>query len=121
MESKKTIVLGASPNSSRYSYIAVNRLKIYNHEVIPVGIKKGYINGLEIINHLKIIENVDTITLYIGPKNQLDYYDYIIKTNPKRVIFNPGTVNLELMNLCENNGIEVADACTLVMLAAKTY
>lgn len=121
MESKKTIVLGASTNETRYSFRAVHRLVANNHEVIPVGIKKGAIAGISIVNDLQIIDNVDTITLYIGPKIQKEYYNYIVDTNPKRVIFNPGTVNMELMDLCEKNGIEVVDACTLVMLAADTY
>lgn len=118
---KKTVVLGASNNSTRYSYRAVQRLNSNDYEVIPVGIKKGNIDGIEIVNHLEPFENVDTITLYLGPKNQKEYYDYIIDTNPNRVIFNPGTINPDLMDLCRNNKIEVVDACTLVMLAANTY
>lgn len=121
MTSKKTLVLGASTNPSRYSYMAVNRLMDKGHEVVPVGIKKGEINGLEIINDLVIQDNIDTITMYLGPQNQKAYVDYILATRPKRVIFNPGTINLPLMNQLEGEGIGVVDACTLVMLSANTY
>lgn len=116
------MVLGATTNPERYAYIAVNRLLENDHEVVPVGIKKGEVGGIPIVNDLeKIQEGIDTITLYLGPKNQTDYYDYILKTNPKRVIFNPGTYNVELVDLLQKNGIETVDACTLVMLSADTY
>jgi predicted CoA-binding protein len=122
MSSKKTLVLGATTNSSRYAYKAVNRLLENIHEVVPVGIKKGEVGGITIVNDLeKIHEGIDTITLYLGPKNQVDYYDYILETNPKRVIFNPGTFNVELVDLLKENSIETVDACTLVMLSADTY
>src|SRR5690554_976206 len=122
MESKKTLVLGATTNPNRYSYMAVNRLLENNYEVVPVGIKKGEVGGIKIENDLeKIHEGIHTITLYLGPKNQLDYYDYILKTKPKRVIFNPETFNVELVELLKKNGIETVDACTLVMLSAGTY
>ncbi len=121
MTSKKTLVLGASTNPSRYSYMAVSRLKEKGHEVVPVGIKKGLIEGIEIVNHLDLVEGIDTITLYIGPGRQTDYYDYIINTNPKRVIFNPGTINESFMKELEEREIEVLDACTLVMLSSGLY
>jgi len=122
MESKKTLVLGATTNPNRYAYMAVNRLLENNYEVVPVGIKKGEVGGIKIENDLKKIhEGIHTITLYLGPKNQLDYYDYILKTKPKRVIFNPGTFNVDLVELLKKNGIETVDACTLVMLSAGTY
>ncbi len=122
MKSKKTLVLGATTNPNRYAYMAVNRLLENKHEVVPVGIKKGEVGGIPIENDLeKIHEGIDTITLYLGPKNQLNYYDYILKTKPKRVIFNPGTYNVELVDLLKENKIETVDACTLVMLSADTY
>lgn len=121
MSSKKTLVLGASTNPSRYSYIAVNRLLQHGHEVVPVGIKKGEVGGLKIINDLPLFNDIDTITLYIGPQNQEGYYDYILNTKPKRVIFNPGTINPSFIERLEREKIEVMDACTLVMLSAGTY
>jgi len=121
MNSKKTIVLGASTNPSRYSFMAVNRLKQHNHEVIPVGIKKGEIAGIPIQNGHPIHQEVDTVTLYVGPANQKEYYDYLLSLKPKRVIFNPGTINYELMEQLKKGNIEVIDACTLVMLASDTY
>jgi predicted CoA-binding protein len=66
-------------------------------------------------------ENIDTITLYIGPQHQPEWYDYIINLKPKRIIFNPGTENEEFEQLLEKNGIEVQEACTLVMLSIGAY
>lgn len=121
MKNKKTIVLGASPNPSRYSYLAVQRLIGKNIPVIPVSIKKGYIDGIEIQNGTPSIDEVDTITLYLNAANQKQYYDYILGLKPKRIIFNPGAENSELEKLAEEKGIEVLDACTLVMLSIGAY
>ncbi|MFT5666838.1 MAG: putative CoA-binding protein [Vicingaceae bacterium] len=121
MSFKKTLVLGASTNAYRYSNIAVKKLLSYGHEVVPIGIKLGSIKGVEIQIAGDNIEGIHTVTLYIGPKNQHQYFDYILNLNPSRVLFNPGTINGSFIKLLEENGIEVIEACTLVMLSANTY
>jgi predicted CoA-binding protein len=118
---KKTIVLGASTNPERYSYIASVRLKNAGFEVVPVGISEGEIEDLQIITGMPNIENVDTITLYVGAKNQSSYFDYILGLKPKRVIFNPGTENPEFYPLLTKNKIEHLEACTLVMLSVDAF
>jgi len=118
---KKTIVLGASPNPTRYAYAAANRLDSHGHEVVPIGIKKGEVIGKQIQKPSEIIDDVDTITMYVGAKNQVDLYDYVLKTNPKRIIFNPGAENPELELLAQKQGIETVEACTLAMLSAGNY
>jgi len=121
MAKKKTLVLGASPNPARYSYLAVNKLKRYDHPVIGIGRKKGVAGDVIIDTEQKPIEDLDTITLYLNPQNQVQYYDYIISLHPKRIIFNPGTENPELYALARKNNIEVVEACTLVMLSTGQY
>ena len=118
---KKTIVLGASPNPSRYSYLAVNRLIAHGHDVVAIGKRNGSINGTNIITDHPIIEGVDTITLYLNAQNQKQYYDYILALHPKRVIFNPGAENDELASLAEQHNIEPMEACTLVLLSTGQY
>ncbi len=120
-KNKPTVVIGASPNAHRYSYKATISLQNHNHTVYPIGIKKGTINGLTIINDKPLLENIDTITLYIGPDNQPEWYDYILNLNPKRIIFNPGTENPELIKLANDKGIETEIACTLVLLNINQY
>jgi predicted CoA-binding protein len=120
-KNKPTVVIGASPNADRYSYKATISLLNHNHTVYPIGIKKGSINGLTIINDKPLIKNIDTVTLYIGPDNQPEWYDYILKLNPKRIIFNPGTENPELIKLSNDKGIETEIACTLVLLNINQY
>ncbi|MDO9187263.1 MAG: CoA-binding protein [Bacteroidia bacterium] len=119
--SKKTVVIGASDNPERYAYKATIALQKRNHEVIPVGIQDGEINGIKIIKEKIDIDNVDTITLYVGPKNQPSWFEYIIGLKPKRVIFNPGTENPEFEELLQQNNIETIEACTLVMLSIGNY
>ncbi len=120
---KKTVIIGATTNPTRYAFIAAGMLSEYNHEIVPVGIKSGVVYGKEILAITKrpIIANVDTITLYIGPQHQPEHYDYILSLNPKRVIFNPGTENAEFEKLITDSGAEVLEACTLVLLRSNQY
>ena len=98
-------------------------LEGYRHETVLLGIQKGNINGNEIqdIRQKPTIEDVDTITLYIGPKRQPEWYDYLLGLKPKRIIFNPGTENDEFENLAKQQGIEAMEACTLVLLRSHQY
>ena len=118
---KRTVVIGASPNPGRYAYLTTLKLQAYGHNVFPVGIKKGNIKNIAILNGYPPIENIDTITLYVGPQNQPYWYDYIFSLKPKRIIFNPGTENQWLFDKAESKGIETLEACTLVILSARTY
>lgn len=121
MAGKKTVVLVASPKAGRYSNLATQRLNKKGFEVVPVGYTKGSIDGIEIVQDFPHIEDVHTITLYLNPQRQKALYDYILSLNPKRIIFNPGTENLELQKLAEDNGIITQVACTLVLLNLQQY
>ena len=118
---KKTLILGASTNSARYSYLVANKLVRKGHTIVNVGRKVGTVAGAEIQPAEHVFSDIDTLTLYVGPKNQAVYYDYIINTKPKRVIFNPGTENDELKALLDEANIPYLDACTLVMLNTGQY
>lgn len=118
---KRTIVLGASPNPGRISNGAVIKLVNQGFDVIPIGNREGQIAGLDILTGMPEISDVHTITLYLNPKRQEQFYDYIIALKPERIIFNPGTENPELVKLAEKNGIETEYACTLVLLALDDY
>ena len=121
MENKKTLVLGASPNPVRYSYLAVNKLSRYHHPVIAIGKRKGNVGDVEINTEQTPVTDVDTVTLYLNPQNQKQYYNYILSLKPKRIIFNPGTENPELYKLARQNNIQVMEACTLVLLSTGQY
>lgn len=118
---KHTVVLGASENPQRYSYLAVNRLAGMGHTVTAIGHKEGKIGKVDIHTDQPALQDVDTVTLYLNSRNQRAYYDYILSLHPKRIIFNPGAENEELVQLAEKNGIEPVDACTLVMLSTGQY
>jgi predicted CoA-binding protein len=121
MANKKTLILGASSNTSRYAYLAANRLVEHGHSIINVGIKTGQVAGAPIEKPEIIHNDIDTITLYVGPQNQPSLYDYIINTHPKRIIFNPGTENAELRKMANEKGIKTEYACTLVLLSIGQY
>jgi predicted CoA-binding protein len=120
---KKTVIIGATPNSARYAYLAANMLKEYDHEIVPVGIRNGSVGGVPIadIHQRPAIPDVDSVTLYIAPRHQPPLYDYIIGLKPKRIIFNPGTENEEFEKLAEEKGIEATQACTLVLLRSNQF
>ncbi len=121
MATKKTLIIGASENPERYAYKAAHSLVQHNHPIVNVGIKSGVVAGEQIHTDKPILADIDTITLYVGAKNQPEWYDYILKTKPKRLIFNPNTENPELSNLATAAGIEPVEACTLVLLATGQY
>jgi uncharacterized protein len=118
---KKTLILGASNNPERYSFLAINRLRSYNHPVVAIGRKKVKVADVEVEIEKKDFENVDTVSLYLNPTNQREYYDYILSLHPKRIIFNPGAENKELSDLAKSNGIKPLEACTLVLLSTQQF
>ncbi len=118
---KKTLVIGASDNPARYSYLAVNRLRQNGHPVIGIGRKKVKVADIEIETEKKEFKDIDTVSLYINPANQKEYYEYILSLHPKRLIFNPGAENEELFNLAKANGIRPLEACTLVLLSTHQF
>jgi uncharacterized protein len=120
-EQKKTLVLGASENPERYSYLAVNRLRANQHPVIAIGKREGEIEDVNITTDHPGITDLDTITVYLNQQHQKQYYDYILSLHPKRIIFNPGAENEELAELAAQHGIQPMEACTLVLLSTGQY
>ena len=121
MKSPITLILGATPNADRYSFMATALLVEKGHAVYPFGIKKGEILTTPIINEWPSTESIDTVTLYLGPAAQEAYYNAILDLKPRRIIFNPGTENPILNQLATEKGIETIEACTLVMLKTGQY
>ena len=118
---KKTLVIGASENPDRYSNKAIKALISHNHEVVAIGIRAGEVAGVSFDSEKKDFQNINTVTLYVGPQNQPEYYSYILSLKPQRVIFNPGTENPEFITKLESAGIYPEIACTLVLLATGQY
>jgi predicted CoA-binding protein len=118
---KKTIVLGASDNPERYSYLAIQKLRRYGHPVVAIGKKEAMVGDTKISTAPSEEKEVDTVTLYLNPQLQKAYYEYILSLKPHRLIFNPGTENEELFDLAKANNIEPIEACTLVLLGTGQY
>ncbi|HTQ28989.1 MAG TPA: CoA-binding protein [Puia sp.] len=118
---KKTLVLGASDNPERYSYLAVNRLRTKGYPVVAIGRRKMKVSDVEVDTEKKPYPEVDTVSVYLNPINQKEYYDYILSLHPRRIIFNPGAENEELQQLAERNGIKPVEACTLVLLGTGQF
>lgn len=121
MKNKKTLVLGASENPSRYSNMAIKKLLANDQSVVAIGQKEAEVEGVKIQTKQIPFTNINTVTLYLNPQRQRDYYNYIVGLQPKRVIFNPGTENPEFYQLLKLNNIQVEIACTLVLLSMKHY
>lgn len=118
---KKTLVIGASDNPGRYSNLAINRLRGKGHPVVAIGQRAVKTGDVDIDTEKKAFEGVDTVTLYLNPRRQQEYYDYILSLHPKRIIFNPGAENPELARLAQASGIQPLEACTLVLLSTGQY
>lgn len=120
---KKTLVIGASSKPGRVSKEAVLKLREAGHEVIAIGAQAGRIGEISIqTGHpLNNVDDLHTVTLYLNPERQIEYYDYLISLKPKRIIFNPGTENAILEELARKNNIETEQACTLVLLSLGAY
>lgn len=121
MKNKKTVVLGATTKPDRYAFLAINKLVEKGHTVLAIGQNAGEVAGVKIHTKAIPLKNIDTVTLYLNPARQRDYYNYIVEAKPKRVIFNPGTENPELYQLLELNNIKAQVACTLVLLTTNQY
>ena len=119
--SKKTLVLGASANPTRYSYLAVNKLREHNHPVVAIGRTTALVADIPVQSETNPIPELDTVTMYLNPVNQKNYYDYILDQHPKRVIFNPGAENPEFEKILQEKGIQSVEACTLVLLSTGKY
>ncbi len=117
----KTLVIGATTNKDRYAYKAIQSLINKSHQVVAIGAKEGMALDVKIETTKIPFKGIDTVTLYLNPKNQEAYYDYIISLKPRRVIFNPGTENSEFYEILKQNNIEFEVACTLVLLATNQY
>lgn len=119
--SKRTLVVGASTNPSRYSNKAIRLLRDYKHETYGLGLKEAKVEDVEILTGEPEIKNVDTVSMYLNPQNSEEEIEYILSLKPKRIIFNPGSENESFMNQAAKEGIEVVMACTLVMLRTDQY
>ena len=118
---QKTLVIGASLKPERYSNRVIHKLRNQDIETVAYGLRDGSIGDVSVDTELKQYENIDTVTLYLNPKRQPEFYDYVLSLKPKRVIFNPGTENFEFQKLLEENGIEAEIACSLVLLSTNQY
>lgn len=118
---KRTVVLGASDNPARYSFLALQKLKNAGHDVIGIGRKNVMVGDIAIHAAMQPLKDVHTVTMYLNPANQRQYYDYILSLRPRRIIFNPGAENNELQQLAKSRGIDTMNACTLVLLSTGQY
>lgn len=120
-KNKKTLIIGATTKPDRAAFKAIKLLAANGHSVIALGQNSGEVAGIKINTKAIPVTNIDTISLYINPSRQRDYYNYIVEAKPKRVLFNPGTENPELYQLLELNNIKFEAACTLVLLTLNKY
>jgi len=118
---KKTLVLGASANPNRYSYLAVHKLREHHHPVLAIGKKNAFVADVPVQTIIPEISDLDTVTLYLNPENQKNYYDYILSLHPRRVIFNPGAENPEFEKILTDHHIQTLEACSLVLLGTGQY
>ena len=118
---KRTLILGASLNKDRYACMAIRQLTDMKMWGVGIGSTAGNINGFNIYAHEISVDDIHTVSIYLHPANQKGYYDYVIKLNPKRVIFNPGAENREFEVLLSQHHIPFERSCTLVLLSTGQF
>lgn len=121
MDTRATLVMGASDNPARYSFLAIRRLRAQEIPVRAIGRKKTVVADVPVETEMVPWDDIDTITLYLNPQHQEPYYNYLLSLHPRRVIFNPGAENPVLEKIATAAGIHCMDACTLVMLSTGQY
>ncbi len=115
-------VLGASNKPDRYSFKAVRMLREKGHKPFPVHPVLAAVDGLPVSPSLRALpEPVDTVTVYLSPRNQQAIAAELLEGNARRVIFNPGTENPELEEQLRQRGKHVLRACTLVLLTTNQF
>jgi predicted CoA-binding protein len=115
-------ILGASNKPDRYAYKALVNLTNAGHTVIPITPAVEEINGIKCLKQINdIAVTVDTVTIYVRPEISNTMTEAFLKLKPKRVIFNPGTENETLEKKLKENGINIIEACTLVMLQTNQF
>lgn len=121
-EKRNVAILGASPNPDRYSNQALQLLGRYDYRPIPVNPAFPEIEGLTCFPNLAAIgEPLHSITIYLNPTRSSPLIDEIVAANPQRIIMNPGAENEALAEAASSAGIEVVEACTLVMLKTGLF
>ncbi|MEO6314488.1 MAG: CoA-binding protein [Chitinophagaceae bacterium] len=120
-QKNKTLVIGASGDPSRYSYLAINKLRNNGYPVLAIGKRNAMVGDVEVVTDKKETDGIDTVVLYLNADHQKEYYNYILSLKPKRIIFNPGAENAELYDLAQANNIKPMEACTLVLLSTGQY
>jgi uncharacterized protein len=118
---KKTLVLGGSSNPTRYSYLAINKLREHNHPVMAIGKRAAQVADILVLEEMNPVPDLDTVTIYLNKDNQKNYYDFILAQHPNRVIFNPGAENPEFEKILVEHNIQVVEACTLVLLSTGQF
>jgi predicted CoA-binding protein len=121
MTPKKTLVLGASSKPEQYSHMAIRNLLSAGHPVEAIGREVFHIGELMVGTSPEPFKDIHTVTMYLNAARQSAYEDYILSLQPKRIIFNPGAENPLFADKARQKGIEVLEACTLVMLSVGTY
>ncbi|MFO7702230.1 MAG: CoA-binding protein [Psychroflexus maritimus] len=122
MKDKTNLVLGASSKTTRYSKMAIELFQNKGEDVIAIGSKEAEVGDVKILTTLPdYVKQVHTVTIYLKPPLQKQYEKMILDLHPKRVIFNPGTNNIELQNKLASAGVEVLSACTLVLIQTNQY
>jgi uncharacterized protein len=121
VQNKRTMVIGASLKSWRYSHMAIHALRKHGHEVVAIGLREGVVADVPVIKDHPDLTDIHTVSMYVGKERQAGYFDYLLSIRPQRVIFNPGAENDDLEGILNNRGIEVLTACTLVMLSTNQF
>src|SRR4051812_6610447 len=120
--SERVVVIGASPKPQRYSHRAIAMLKQFGHTPIPVNPAFPEVLGEKCYPTItEVPGKIDTVTMYVGRQRSERMIDEVVRTQPRRIIMNPGAENDELAEAARRVGISVQYDCTLVLLQTGEF
>ena len=115
-------ILGASPKPDRYARKALEMLREYGHKPVPINPAYKDILGEKCYPNIASTPGpIDTVTIYLGEERSNSLINEIVSARPRRIIMNPGAENEILAAKATEAGIEVVEACTLVMLRTGQF
>ncbi len=116
--SKRTIaIIGASPNKERMSNKAVRAYLKKGYKVYPINPNYSYVEGIK--THASITQlNIkpEIVSVYTNPELTRSLLSEIVKASPRKVYFNPGSIDKALIAEIEKTKLKYERACSIMAL-----
>ena len=120
------LVVGASDKPDRYSTRAIKMLQDAKHTIIGIHPSLRVAEGTDVYPSLDQIpealsNTIDTVTMYVNTQVSDNMIESLKRLSPRRIIWNPGSENLSVIDRLKETSIQNIEACTLVLLSTDQF